>query len=39
LAQRESILDVNLITEKDIEEGRGYALLSVLLPHTRWSIQ
>jgi len=26
-AQRESILDVNLITEKDIEEGRGYAVI------------
>ena len=26
-AQRESILDVNLITEKDIEQGRGYAVI------------
>jgi hypothetical protein len=26
-SERESILDVNLITEKDIEEGRGYAVL------------
>jgi len=34
LAQRESVLDVNLITEKDIEEGRGYAVIlsSVFAP-------
>jgi hypothetical protein len=34
LAQRESVLDVNLITDKDIEEGRGYAVLlsSVFAP-------
>ena len=33
-AERESVLDVNLITGKDIEEGRGYAVIlsSVFAP-------
>ena len=33
-AERDSILDVNLLTEKDVESGRGYAVLlsSVFTP-------
>jgi len=33
-AERDSILDVNLLTEKDVESGRGYAILlsSVFAP-------
>jgi hypothetical protein len=33
-AERDSILDVNLLTEKDVESGRGYAVLlsSVFAP-------